>query len=287
MPQFSEVGWVYEGLLYIFVGIGVLIFSKYIKAALSPFKIDKELVHTDNAAVGVTLAGYYAGVIIIYLGAIIGETQNDLTPTETFIQLGIDLLYAVAGILALTCCRVIVDKTILYKFSTTKEIIEDRNIGTGAVECGSLIATALMIAGAIHGQGGVLSAVIFFLLGQLLLITFGWFHQLITPYDIHDEIEKDNVAAGAYMGFNMVALGVIILKATGGDFVSWQYNISYFFIYALIGFLALSILQKMATTVFLGGACIEEEIARDRNMNVAWVAGSMSIGLAALIHFML
>lgn len=286
MQKIAEISWLYEGLTYLGLAILVLLISRLIIEKLTPYKVANELVKLDNQAMGVTLTGYYTGVIIIFLGAVIGE--SDVSGFFGFItQALIDVLYAVCGILLLNCCRIIVDRLILYRFSVVKEIVTDRNIGTGAVECGSLIATAMMIAGAIHGEGSIITALAFFGLGQILLILFGFFHQFVTPYDVHDEIEKDNVAAGAYMGFNMIALGIIALKATSGDFVGWTYNLAYFAIYALTGLLVLSLLQKLTTTLFLAGACIEEEIANDQNMNIAWIGGAMSIGIAALFFFLI
>ncbi len=179
------------------------------------------------------------------------------------------------------------DLAILYKFSTVKEIITDHNVGTGAVEAGAMVATSLMIAGAINGQGSFLSTLVFFLLGLGLLVLFSHFHALLTPYDDHEEIEKDNVAAGAYLGFSMIALGIIVFKATIGDFVSWGYNLSWFAGYAVLGFLGLAVLQKMILAVFLPGADIEEEISRDRNLNVAWIGGTLSVGIAVMIFFLL
>lgn len=288
MINFTETAELYYGMLYIILGIAVLALSKVIVNLMTPYKINKELIHSDNQALGVTLAGYYAGVVIIFLGAVIGEST---TETATFgnllLEAVIDLGYAVFGILALNLCRKVVDMAILYKFSTVKEIITDRNIGTGAVEAGAMIATALMIAGAINGAGSLLTTLVFFALGLILLILFSHFHALLTPYDDHAEIEKDNVAAGAYLGFSLVALGIIVLKATAGDFISWGYNLSWFAGYAVIGFLGLAVLQKLILTVFLPGANIEEEISRDRNLNIAWIGGTMSIGVAALIFFLL
>ncbi|MEN8189960.1 MAG: DUF350 domain-containing protein [Thermodesulfobacteriota bacterium] len=150
-----------------------------------------------------------------------------------------------------------------------------------------MIATSLMIAGAINGQGSFLTTLVFFVLGQLLLILFARFHAMLTPYDDHAEIENDNVAAGAYLGLSMVALGVIVLKATAGDFVSWTYNLFWFSAYAVLGFLGVAVLQKLIAMVFLSCACMEDEISRDRNINVAWVGGTLSIGIAAMIFVLL
>ncbi|MCI5114023.1 MAG: DUF350 domain-containing protein [Candidatus Electrothrix sp. AW1] len=288
MITFTETVELYYGMLYIVLGIAVLALSKLAVNLMTPYKINKELIHADNHALGVTLAGYYAGVVIIFLGSVVGGSSAKTATIESLlVEAGIDLFYAVFGIIALNLCRKLVDLAILYKFSTVKEIITDRNVGTGAVEAGAMIATALMIAGAISGEGSFLSTVVFFLLGMGLLILFSHFHALLTPYDDHDEIEKDNVAAGAYLGFSLVALGIIVLKATVGDFISWTYNLSWFAGYAVLGFLGLAVLQKMILIIFLPGANIEEEISRDRNMNIAWIGGTLSVGIAAFIFFML
>ena len=283
-----NVGEIALGLLYIVMGIGVLGISKFALDFLTPYKLNSELTKADNPALGVTVAAYYAGVVIIFLGASIGESSVELNNFGAIMNmLGADLGYALFGILALNLCRKLVDATILYKFSTVKEIIEDRNVGTGAVEAGAMIATALMIAGSISGQGSFVSTVVFFGLGMFLLILFSRLHILLTPYDDHDEIEKDNVAAGAYLGFSLIAFGIIVLRATAGDFISWKSGLSYFAVYALIGFAGLALLQKVILMFFLPGADLNEEISRDRNINVAWIGGTLSIGMAAIIFFML
>ena len=89
------------------------------------------------------------------------------------------------------------------------------------------------------------------------------------------------------MGFDMIALGIITLHATMGNFVSWSYNLRYFVVYALLGILALTVFQKIASSFFLAGAPLEEEISRDRNMNIAWINGSISIGISSMILFLL
>ena len=150
------------GWIYIVLGVIVLILAKMFKDLLTPFGVDEELTKKDNHAVGLAMMGYFAGVVIIFLGASVGPDLLEDDPTEFVRIAGIDLLYALAGIIALNVGRLVVDKMVLYKFATVKEIIQDRNVGTGAVEFGSYVATGLIIAGAIHGEGGgVLSALAF------------------------------------------------------------------------------------------------------------------------------
>jgi uncharacterized membrane protein YjfL (UPF0719 family) len=112
MQKFQEISWLYEGLTYVLLGIMVLIISRIIIEKLTPYKVGHELVKLDNPALGVTLTGYYLGVIIIFLGAVLGD--SDRTGFSGFvIQAGVDVLYAFLGIFLLNGCREIDDKMIL------------------------------------------------------------------------------------------------------------------------------------------------------------------------------
>ena len=277
------------GIAYVILGMVLLLIAKIIKDLLTPYKLDQELSQKDNPAPGVALAGYYAGVIIIFLGAVIGSEAEQI---DTFglmaAEAGIDLAYALVGILALNLGSWIVDKLVLRKFSTRKEIIEDRNVGTGAVEAGCMIATALVIAGAVSGEGGgPLTALAFYAAGQIVLVLFALFYQWITRYDIHEEIEKDNVAAGLALGLSTIAIGLIICKAAAGDFEGWGVNFSEFGLYAVLGFAVLMILRKVTDVTLLPGTTIGVEIARDRNVNAGWIEGVVAVGIAAMIFFLL
>ena len=277
------------GVAYVVLGVILLLVAKLIMDVLTPFKIDEHLTDKDNPALGLAMVGYFAGVMIVFLGAVIGpDLESDLSFAELLAVIGVDVLYALGGILALNVGRWSVDKLVLPQFSTVKEIIEDRNVGTGAVEFGCYIATALVIAGAIQGQGGgPLSAVVFFVLGQLVLVVFAKLYQLATRYDIHEQIEQDNVAAGVALGLSMVAIGIIVLKGAAGDFVSWTENLTWFGIDAVLGFVVLLGLRKVTDALFLPGTTISHEIAVDRNLNAAWIEGVVAIGIAAMIFVLL
>jgi uncharacterized membrane protein YjfL (UPF0719 family) len=276
-------------LLYVGLGLAVLLIAKLLKDLLTPYKLDEELTARDNPAMGLTLAGYYLGVIIIYLGATVGPLpEGELSRGELLVLLLIDLAYSVGGILLLNLGRMLLDRVVLTGFSTVKEIIEDRNVGMGAVEMGSYLATAFTVAGAIHGLGGgPLTALVFFALGQVVLLLFARFYQLITRYDVHHEIEQDNVAAGVALGLSLVAIGIVLLKATSGAFVGWGENLWTFAWEAGLGFLLLMVLRWITDWVFLPGTTIAHEIARDRNLNAAWIEGAVAMGMASVIFFML
>lgn len=274
------------GLAYVVLAIIVLVLSKFAKDVATPYRLDEQLTARDNPALGPVIAGYFAGVVIVFLGAAIGPDLERVTGMALLTDLGIVLVYALLGIAALNLGRWVVDRLVLFQFSTAKEIIQDRNVGTGAVECGCFLATALIVAGAIHGEeGGLISAIVFFLLGQGVLVLYGRLYQRMTAYDVHAEIERDSVAAGVALAFHMVAIGIIVLKAASGGVTDWADKLTWFAGYVVLGAALLIALRKITDALFLPGTTIAHEIAQDKNLNAAWMEGIVSVGVAAVIFF--
>ncbi len=285
------------GLTYVVLSVVLLVIAKAVKDLVTPYKLDDQLTDKDNSALALSVTGYYVGVIIIFLGAAMGGAVVQLTAGQFVTEMLIDVGYALGGIVLLNIGRKILDKVVLRQFSTTKEIVEDRNVGMGAVEFGSYIATALIVAGATFGEiapeaafagalTGPITMLAFFAIGQVTLILFSLFYQLITKYDIYDEIERDNVAAGVAFGANMIAIGIIVLKAATIQFSSFAVSLKEFALIAAVGFVALFLIRKVVDHVLLPQTTLAEEIARDRNVGAAWIEGAVAIGMASVIFFM-
>ena len=263
-------------LLFMFI----VLLSKMVNDFFTPYKVDDELTHKDNVALSTSIGGYFCATTIIYIGALLGPSQGIL----------MDLLfvggYTIFGIILLNISRFINDKLILYKFSNVKEIIEDRNVGTGAVQCGSYIASGMIVAGAIHGEGGgVHTTLAFFALGQTALIAFAWIYNRITPFDIHEEIEKDNVAAGIAFGGTLAAVGIILMKGASGNFVSWQHNLSIFGMDVVLVFILLPIVRIFFDKVIIPGAALNHEIQFDRNLGAGLLEVIMAISFSIILFF--
>ena len=103
---------------YVGVALVLLVVATLAKDLMTPFKIRDELTAKDNTAVGISLAGYYVGVLLVCIGPLL------TTPTEE-VPLWKDLLetagYTLVGIILLNASRVIIDKVLLRDFSTVKE----------------------------------------------------------------------------------------------------------------------------------------------------------------------
>lgn len=256
--------------------------GKWLHDLVSAHTLDRQLTQEDNPALAVSTAGYYLGIVIVYIGAIIG-------PSTTLVQ---DLVlvgsYALGGILLLLLSRVINDRLILRTFSVQRELVEDQNPGTGAVLFGSYVASALIVAGSIQGEGGgPHTALAFYALGQAALILFTWIYDWMAPYSLLEEIEKDNVAAGIGFGGALVAIGIIVMRAVSGDFVGWVEDLQFLGANVLVVFVYLVGIRFFFDKVVIPQSDLNVEIARDRNVGAGLLEGVLSVGFAAVLFFLI
>ena len=248
------------------------------------FRVREELVERKNSALALALVGYYLGVVFAIGGAIIG-------PSSGLVDDVLDLfLYGILAIILLNISTLVSDRLILFQFSNTKEIIQDQNAGTGITAGGVYAATGLILFGAISGEGGtVWTAIGFWGLGQLALILTGLVYEWITPYSIHDEIEKDNVAVGVSFAGALLSMGNILRHALSGDFYSWQANLLTFCSLAVIGLVALPIIRWATDKVLLPGTTITAELAEHEqpNLGAAYIEMFSYISASFLITWCL
>lgn len=294
-----------RGLVYVGLGLVVLVLAKFSKDLVTRYRIDQEVVQKGNLAVAVGLSGYFLGIVLVFSGALFQPltlvvTDGLITPPVSD-GLGFDrafgedvlrvFLYSLAGIIALNLASFVMDRLVLYKFSVEKELVEDRNVGTGAVEFGMNVAIGLVIAGAISSEGAgsdislALTSLAFFGLGLAVLIVFALFYDLTTPFSIHDEIEKDNAAVGIALGGNLIAMGIVILKAVFGNFTGWGAGIAEFLVFAVLGLGLLYVLRLLIDWLLLPTAKISNQLAVERNVGVAFIESSVVIGSALILLF--
>ncbi len=270
---------------YVALALALLAIARVAKDLLTPYSIREQMTEKDNSAVGISVAGYYVGVLIVMAGPL-------STPSAASTPLWEDLLstagYALLGIVLLNVSRAVIDRALLHSFDTVKELVVDRNVGTGAVQMGTYVASGLMVAGALRGQGGgPHTALAMYALGQLGLLGYGWIYRLICRYDIHREIEQDNVAAGVSLGCNLIAIGAVLMKGSGGEFVAWDLALLQLGLTYVIGVIMLIVLRYLVDLILLPGANFHTEIVRDRNLNAAWVEGAALTGITGLLALIL
>lgn len=259
--------------------------------------IKSELVKKDNLAFALANTGFYIGLLLAIGSVIIGPSWG------IWVDVLDIFIYGIVAIILLLLSSVIMDKIILAKFSTTKEIVEDQNPGTGIVVAANFIASGLIISGAMIGEGrnffpemtggyilsGIISAVVFWITGQVVMILAAWVYNLITPYNIHEHIEKDNVAVGIGFAGALTAMAVLINHATSGDFISWSENFIKVGTEVVIGFIFLPVVRVIADKILLPGERLTDEIVNQEKPNIgaAIIEAFAYVGGAVLITWCL
>jgi uncharacterized membrane protein YjfL (UPF0719 family) len=292
-------------LVFVAEGLIVLVLAKLARDVVTSYSVNEEVVDKANLAVSLRLSGYFIAIILIFLGVLYQPLSgggwvslaelNAANPYGFNRELGEEVLrvflYSLGGIVALNLVRVLFDRLVLYKFQLEKEVVEDRNPGAGAAEFGMYVATGLLIAGAIAGDTGrseaegALIALAFFGMGMALLIVFALFYEFTTPFDIHDEIERDNTAVGVAFGGNLIAIGLVALKAVFGDFTGWGESIAAFLTFGVLGFALLYVMRLLIDLVLLPTVRVSQALSTGRNVGVAFVESAVVIS-SALILFM-
>ncbi|UII26952.1 DUF350 domain-containing protein [Fulvivirga maritima] len=283
LSEFSFV--VYEAIIYIALAFIFFLIGKFVYQLIhNTINVKEELVKKDNLAFSLSHVGYFVGLLIAIGSAIVGPSQglwNDVIVIS---------IYGALAIVLLNVSIIITDRVLLSRFSVRKEIIEDQNEGTGIVEGAVSIASGLIIFGAVTGESssisaGIISALAFWFLGQLALLLTGWVYNLITPYDIHEHIEKDNVAVGIGFAGALVAMGNLIKFGLMGEFESWGATLSEAGLEVVVGLILLPVMRYITDKILLPGENLTDEIINQEKPNIgaaiveafAYIGGSVLI----------
>ena len=278
-----------RGLVFVGLGLIILVIAKVARDFITPYRIDDEVTEKRNLAVAVRLSGYFIGVILVFLGALytplsvlaVDGLGFDREYAEDILRV---FLYSLAGIAALNLVRILMNRLILYRFDIEKEVVEGQNVGSGAAEFGMYVATGLLIAGAVSGEGGGPdTAAAFFGMGLVLLVLFALFYQLTTPYDIHSEIEGNNTAVGIAFGGNLIGIGLVTFKAVFGDFDGWTPGIASFLSFGVIGFTLLYVMRVLIDKLLLPTVRASHALAIERNQGVAFIESAVVISSALIL----
>ena len=277
-----SVDQILPGFVYLAVVLVLLVAGKWAYDGLHRrFALGAELIEKRNLAAALAVAGYYLGLVIVLGGVVSGPASFSLL--DDVIGLAV---FGLLGIVLLNLSALVNDKSVFSQFAIEHEIIEDPNVGVGLLEGANYVAVGLITAGAMSGEGGLASGLVFWIAGLAALIVAGLLYDRITPYDLHDELEKGNVAVAAAFAGVLVGFGNVIRLAGEGDFVSWNQSLTEFGYYTVAGLALLPFVRLFADKVLLPGARLGDELVREQpNLGagviagVTYLAASMLIGL--------
>ena len=274
-------------LIYLIVSCSMLIFSKWLFMRFAKYDMYCE-IQKGNVTGIIPYLGFLLGVCAIQIGAFVGPS-NSLFRYEILSYIA----YSLMGSFLMIFSGFVVEKAILHKFNNVDEIVRDRNIGTAAVHFGMYLASGLIISACVTGDTivahgrcyGFVSTLVYYVMGMIFLILFAKLYDLMTPYSLLGEIEADNVAVGVAFGGNLIAIGLILMKATIGDIGTWQQSMILYFIDLSAIILLLPSVRFLLDRLIVRELNITKEIKKN---NVAAGLGEalVLISFALLIFFM-
>ena len=267
-------------LIYLAISCVMLYTSKFMFDRFSIFKPEKEVKDANYTAI-IAFCGYMIGIAFILVGAFVGPSSGSLK-TDLLMYIA----YAVVGIVLMTVSGFTTRKIMLNRFDNAKELLQDKNIGTAAVYFGFYVASGLIIAACVNGEfGGVLSSVFYYVLSVCFMFLFLRVYDWITPYSIHDELENDNYAVGIALAGNIIAIGLILMKATLGDVVGWKSSLITYFVDLSAILLLLPAVRFVLGNVLVKAIDINKEIKKN-NVAAALVEFTCITCFALLVFFM-
>lgn len=274
------------------------------------FDVEHELTEADNPAIGTALFGYLGGLSIVIIALMASEGAPPDDPVGLAWDLGELAIYGFIAIALLKLSGLINDRFILHRFENKKELVTDRNVGAGAVLCGSYLASGLVLAGALGGRVDLdllpeeltrmslighelLVSLIYFGIGQIALVVFGLIYQIAQGTNVHDAIAQDyekdgvqhggNAAAGIAFGGSLTALGLVMWGGARHDFEGWTDSLTTLGVAIGLGWVLLPVWRVFADKVMLSGADLHKEIYVDRNVNAALLETVCMLALAGVI----
>ena len=281
-----------QAVIYVILGTGFILLAKRIDDWRTKGFNDDTHIDDGNVAVGLRRSGLYLGIAIALTGAMTGSSKGFWLD---IVQLSVDGLF-ITGFMFST--RFINDTIMLghinndaecvRKFEQPDGTIKTGNTAVGMVEAGMYLATGFILHGSFSGGGstffqGILSAVLFFVIGQAILLILGLCYEMTTPFNVRNEIKSDNPAAGIGLAGILIALGIILMASLSGPFTGWKNDLAGFFIYAVFGMVMLLIFQRIIDRLLLPTTTTAVEVSEDRNTAALLVTESALIAVAALI----
>lgn len=253
---------------YILSGFIIFIIGKIAYKQLHPnINIQQELVEKDNFAFILSYVGFFAALTIAIGGTIVGESYDFITDIQHI------FIYGISATFLLLLAAWISNKVILHKFDLKKEIIVDKNEGSGIIEAAIFIANGLILYGALVGESdtllqGITTFVVYWFIGNIVLIIASKIFISWMSYDIHDAIEKDNVAAGVSFAGAIIAIGIITMNAIIDPFVDWTSTLANISIQTVLGCVLLPIMRVFADKILLPGQKLTDEIVNQEKPNI-------------------
>lgn len=235
--------------------------------------LDRELASAENPAVNLLMVGLLFGLMLAFRGMAFAE---EVSLTDRILQIA---LYAVVVIVLQLVAQVLTDTLILRRFDDVQEVFTQQNTSVACVKAAIAIATGQMIAATTGGNVRLLGqALIWFVVGQAVLVFLSLFYQWITPYDVHRELKEKNLAAGLGFSGMIVAGGIVVSRAVaGGQTRSWGDELLSVITFVLTIALVAVLMRWIFDWIVLPKVRLNPEIVEHRNVGAGLIEAAAFI----------
>jgi uncharacterized membrane protein YjfL (UPF0719 family) len=271
--------------LHAFIYSSIVIIFMFIAKKFADIKVgflydaNQQIQTFSNIALAFRRSGLYLGVAIAMFVSI-GDIKDTSNLANNIIAQIID---GSLILIFLFLAMVINDKILLKNINNNQAILQN-NIAVSLVEFGSFIATSIIAYASFYGDGPWYSSIIFFILGQVLLILMVVIYESFMKFDILESIKDDNISSGLLICGVLISYSIVLKSTIMGPFISWSNDLFHFAISALSGIILLLILSNsLINRLFLVKTSIKKEIIENKNIPSILIVVSLKIAIALVI----
>ena len=282
MENFIEAlfGLYYSTTVVITSIIIIYIINAFANWRTTTFDDYKEILN-GNMAVAFRRSGLLFGFSLAFCGIISGLEFSE--EASIFVIIGLLVGYSSLSGALLFTARQINDSLVLHGINND-DACKENIISVSIVEIGMYIATGLVICASAFGEGGGwISLVLFFILGQLILLTMTYLYEKITPINIVDEIKKGNTSAAIQLASILISIGIILAGSIAGPSQGLIIDIYQFCVSGIIGIILLCATIIPIDKIFMPRISLFKEISSNKNVSIAINAGCLHIITAIII----
>ncbi len=230
-----------------------------------------EILLRNNSALGIRYAFYVSAVVFALLG-IFDRAQGDSGVVEF-------ALHALLAALLIHLSRYLNDWLILYDFNNNREVIQEQNVAVSIVEGATYLASAYVISGAFYDwESGLWIAVIWFAIGQLLLIVLALLYRAVAR-GVAEALDNQNTAIGISLGGFLLSGGIVCGAVISGPSRGWQHDFLVVTTYILTWLALMVIAHFISELLVFRSSRLSDEIMQQRNIAAALFKGVMFLAV--------
>jgi uncharacterized membrane protein YjfL (UPF0719 family) len=220
-----------------------------------------EIFLRDNAALGIRYALYTVAVVFALLG-IFDRAQGDSGVVEFS-------LHALLAALLIHLSRYLNDWLILYDFDNNREVVQEKNIAVAIVEGSTYLASAYIVGGAFYDwESGLWLAVVWFLIGQSLLILLGLLYRVFER-GAFKALDDHNAAVAVSLGGFLLSGGIVCGAVISGPSQGLRQDLLIVAAYVATWIVLMLAAHAIADLLVFRSARLRDEVVQQRNIAAA------------------